>query len=164
MWLGLAILAIWITRRHLKSVFKRILGINRDDRSTNRILDDSDEPLPYRLAFLGLIAGGIFLLVFCLRAGMSFWAIATFFIIYFSISTAITRMRAELGPPTHELTPMNAAHIMVDVFGTRRIGASNLTIMSLFWFFNRTYRNHPMPHQLEAFKMAEKIVNFSWRW
>ncbi len=148
-WLGLAVLAIWITRRHLKSVFKHLLGIGKS-------LDDSDEPLPYRLAFLGLIVGGIFLLVFCLRAGMSVWAIITFFILYFSISTAITRMRAELGPPTHELTPMNAAHVMVDVFGVRRIGVPNLTMMSFFWFFNRTYRNHPMPHQLEAFKMAER--------
>ena len=91
-----------------------------------------------------------------MQAGMSAWAAVLFFLTFFAISTAITRMRAELGPPTHELTPMNAAHILVDVFGTRRLGARNLTVMSLYWFFNRSYRNHPMPAQLEGYKMAER--------
>ena len=65
-------------------------------------------------------------------------------------------MRAELGPPTHELVNMNAANMLVDVLGTRRIGANNLSIFPLFWFFSgRGYRGHLMPHQLESFKMAE---------
>jgi hypothetical protein len=29
-------------------------------------------------------------------------------------------------------------------------------MFSMFWFINRAYRSHPMPHQLEGFKIAER--------
>ena len=45
---------------------------------------------------------------------------------------------------------------MVTSFGTRTLGPSNLTIFSFFWFFTRTYDSHPMPHQIEGFKLAER--------
>ena len=31
-----------------------------------------------------------------------------------------------------------------------------MTMFSMFWWFNRSWRSHPMPHQLEGFKMAEQ--------
>ena len=150
-WIGFAILTFWATRRHLRHVFRAALG------ATGESYDDRREALPYRTAVTGLAVGFGLLVAFSMRAGMSAWAAVLFFLTYFAISTAITRMRAELGPPTHELTPMNAAHILVDVFGTRRLGSRNLTVMSLYWFFNRSYRNHPMPTQLEGYKMAERV-------
>jgi len=156
-WIGLGILAVWITRRHLRIVLKRVFISGRTRLlPSSSFVDDTKEPLPYRWAFFGLIGGLFFLIAFSIRAGMTIWAAVVFFMLYFGISTAITRMRAELGPPTHELTPMNAGHIMVDFFGTRRLGAANLTIIAFYWFFNRSYRNHPMPQQLEGFKMAER--------
>ncbi len=39
---------------------------------------------------------------------MSLLIILPFFAIFFMLSTAITKMRAELGPPTHELVNMNS--------------------------------------------------------
>ncbi|MCD6507718.1 hypothetical protein J7M22_14010 [Candidatus Poribacteria bacterium] len=148
-WIGLFFVAIWLARRHLTGVAKRIFLGSSD-------VDDSSEPFSYRLAALGLLGGAGFLTFFCLRAGMSLWIIFPYFLIFFMFSTAITKMRAELGPPTHELVNMNAANMLVDVLGTRRIGANNLSIFPLFWFFSgRGYRGHLMPHQLESFKMAE---------
>lgn len=136
--------AIYLARRHLRQVF-------------SRSPDDGSEPFKYRTAFLGIIGATLFLVFFCLKAGMDLWVILLFFALYFAISIAITRMRAELGPPTHELTGMNAGQMMVNVFGARRIGARNLLMIShYFWFFNRTYRNHAMPHQLEGLKMAQR--------
>ena len=70
-------------------------------------------------------------------------------------------MRAELGTPVHDLWYAGATGpdtIMVNIFGTKRLGPANLTTMGLFYGFNRDYRNHPQPHQLEGFKMAELIV------
>ena len=38
------------------------------------------------------------------------------------------------------------------------MGISNLLPMShYFWFFNRTYRNHAMPQQLECFKISQRV-------
>ena len=103
------------------------------------------------------MGGLVFIVFFCLRAGMDIWVILLFFFLYFAISIVITRMRAELGPPTHELTGMNAGQIMVDIFGSRRLGTENLLMIShYFWFFNRTYRSHAMPQQLEGLKIAQR--------
>ena len=145
---GLCIIAIWITRGHLKRVFGRVFS----DKSA---LDDSDEPMRYRSAVLVMMVGITFITLFCLKAGMSIWAIPLFFGFYFTISTAITRLRAELGSPVHDFEPAGLVDMMTKAVGTRHFGSSDLTMFSFFFFFNRTYRPHPMPHQLEGLKIAE---------
>ena len=149
-WFGVFFVAMWLSRNHLKSVAKNIfLGADKDKYA--------DEPFSYRVASIGILAGIAFLSIFCYRAGMSLNIILPFFIIFFMLSIAITRMRAELGPPTHEIVNMNSGNILVDILGTRRVGANNMSIFPLFWFFSgRGYRSHLMPHQLESFKMAER--------
>jgi hypothetical protein len=159
-YLGLAVIAIWVSRRHIKSVFKKVVGYDTD-------LDDSDEPMKYRTAVFGAIGGMAFIFFFCSKfgvasvfydsaAGMSSMVILIFFAMYFGISTAVTRMRAELGSPVHDLHRAGPDQIMVRFMGTRRLGGGNLGFFSMFWFINRAYRSHPMPHQLEGFKLAER--------
>ncbi|KPJ62196.1 hypothetical protein AMK68_05220 [candidate division KD3-62 bacterium DG_56] len=87
-------------------------------------------------------------------AGMSVLPAFLFLAIYLLLSIAMTRVRAELGAP-HEIYYVNPQSIMVTTLGTSFLGPHNLTIMSAFYWFHRCYRNHPMPNQLEAFKMAE---------
>jgi hypothetical protein len=130
-------------------VIKKALGIR------NKV-DDSNEPMPYRMAVLGLIGAFVFLIIFCNAAGMSIWVAILFFVIYYAISTAITRMRAELGSPVHDLHFIGPDQTLPKIFGTRRLGAPNLTMFAYLYFFNRAYRGHPMPHQLEGFKLAER--------
>ena len=118
-------------------------------------MDDIEEPVRYRTAILGIISGIIMILVFCYQAGMSVSVSLTFFAIYFVIVTAVTRVRAELGTPVHDLLYSGPDQILVRFLGRRRL-PGNLTMFSLFWFITRAYRSHPMPHQLEGFKMAER--------
>lgn len=146
-WVGLFFVAVWLGRSHLRTVIKCIFRGGSED---------ADEPVRYRTAAVGILVGMTLLVLFCYRAGMSLAIILPFFAIFFILSTAITRMRAELGPPTHELVNMNAGNMLVDILGSRRVGANNMSIFPLFWFFSgRGYRSHLMPHQLESFKMAE---------
>ncbi len=86
--------------------------------------------------------------------GMAAWAGLVFFAIYFALAIAITRVRAELGTP-HEIYFVNPQKIMMSVFGYQLLGPVNLAVISSMYWFNRGYRSHPMPNQLEAFKMAE---------
>lgn len=150
-WFGLFFIAIWVTRSHLKEVFKKVLGFKTS-------LDDSEEAISYRLAVILILASSGFIIWFCLRAGMTIGIIIPFFAIFYAFSVAITRCRAELGPPAHEMAGMmNSQQILVNILGSRRMGANNLTVSMYFWFFSgRGYRNHIMPHQLEGFKMAER--------
>ena len=148
-WIGFAVVLIWVTRKHLKEV---VLNVFNDKAAR----DESQESSSYRWGIMGILCCGAFLLFFSYRAGMSISIIILFFALYFAFATAIARMRAELGPPFHELTYVTPQNILTDVMGTRPLGAGNLTMFSMFWWFNRSWRSHPMPHQLEGFKMAEQ--------
>jgi len=147
-WVGLGILAIWLSRRSIIAIVKSVFSRKKPD--------DSDEPLPYRVAFTGFIAGIILLSVFSWFAGMSIIVALAFFGLYFIIILAATRMRAELGPPTHDLYFEGPDRILTSALGTKRLGAGDLSIFALFFWLTRDYRCHPMPHQLEGFKLAEK--------
>jgi len=149
-YLGLLVIAIWSCRRYLGQIFKKII------RHDDKILPDAEEPMKYRNALAGIIGGMIILVLFCRQAGMSIWVAVAFFLLYFGLSTAITRMRAELGSPVHDLHFSGPDMILTTALNTRRFTPNDLTIMSFFHFFNRAYRSHPMPHQLEAFKLAER--------
>jgi len=147
--IGLCVLALYLGRRHFIEVIKKVIGL----RST---LDDTHEPMRYRTAVLCLIGGMIALMVYCGYLGMSQWLVPLFFGLYFMIAIALTRLRAELGPPLHAIVLVNPQVVLVAGLGTRQLGTANLTLFSLFYWFNRFNRSHPMPHQLEAFKTAER--------
>ena len=143
-YMGIFLIAVWRSRKHLQN----ILGARVRPTSTR------DEPMSPLILVLALISGVAFLTFFCLRAGMSLWAILVFFGLYFAFSTAVSRMRAELGSPMHDLHYTGPERVMVAALGTRKLGPNNLSIFSFFWFFTRTFDSHPMPHQLEGFKLA----------
>lgn len=149
-WGVIIFLALWAGRRHFSQVFQTAF-------TRHRPLDDSREPLGYRTAILGIVLGSAFITWFCLMAGMKLWVVLCFFTIFYLISIGITRIRAELGPPAHEILGMNAGTLMIMGFGTQAIGGPGLAMFTMFWWFSgRGYRTHTMPCQLEAFKMAHE--------
>ena len=117
-------------------------------------LSRPNEPISYRATLIGLILGLVFIGGFCSKVGMSLWVIAVFFTIWLAISIAITRLRAELGSPVHDLHFIGPDEMMPRMFGIRGLGAANLTGFSYLYFLNRAHRSHAMPHQLEGFKLA----------
>jgi len=147
-YIAIAVLAIWGARKHIYSALRCVI-----DKSFR---DDAEEPVFYRTAFGCIIIGVAFLVLFCAKAGMSLWAFVLFFGFYFLLVFALTRLRAELGPPVNELYNIGPDQMLPKILGTRRLGASNLTMFALFWGFNRAHRCNPMPYQLEGFKLAEE--------
>ena len=163
-WIGLGLLALWISRRHLNRVFAAFVAGSRIgptrrpglDGTAPLGIDDSSEPMPYRYAVFGVIAGLLFLMLFGYRAGASLWAVAVFFCIYFITAVSLTKVRAGLGPPLHEMYGKDPGTIMVSALGSRHIGAANLTMLSFFFWLNRVNTAHPMPNQLEAFHIGRQ--------
>jgi len=147
--ISIGILSLWISRRQLVDVIKKFIG--------NKNVDDRDEPMRYRSAVLGLILGLTLLALFCLRMGISSWVAVLFLFAYLMVAIAVTRMRAELGPFYHEFYYGGSEQVLTALFGTKSIGPLSLTGLSLFWGITRAQSSHPMPHQLESFKMAERI-------
>lgn len=144
-YLMLAFLVLWGSRRHLFSAFRLVFS---------RRTESSRE---YQFAAVLGIMGLVCLFAFTRQMGMNWWVIPLYFGIYYIMGVSITRVRAQLGPPTHEMYQATPHKILVDMFGTRRIGASSLTSFGMLWGFNRGYRAHPMPHILESFRLGEQV-------
>jgi hypothetical protein len=147
--LAVGVVAIWTTRRHLARVFRALIGRQQ--------LDESREPLSYRATALMTFLAFAFLLVFSVRAGMSLWLAIPFFLVYFLITFSITRMRAEMGVPIHDMHNGGPDQLIPPMLGTSRLGARNLTVMAQYWFFNRAHYSDAMPVHLEGFKLADRI-------
>lgn len=154
-YMGIFFFAIWASRKHISEVINHIVTGKGD-------MDDAGEPLRYRAAGFGALVGGLLLVVFVYAMGMSLWLVVAFFAIYFAMSIAITRMRAELGPPAHDLHGAGPDTILPSVIGPAHLGPQNLVVLSMMFWFNRAYRAHPMPFQLEGYKMAER-ASMSYR-
>ncbi len=152
-YIGLLAFALWAGRSHLRQIFTSIFRKNHDTSA----YDDADEPMPYSVAVVGFIAGMVFFMLFSYKAGMSLWVVPIFFGIYFLLATMIARLRAELGFLVHDLHQIDPHGVMGRIFGTRRLGVNNLTVFSLYMFFNRAYRAHAMPQQLEALKISARV-------
>lgn len=150
--LALLAIACWHARHHLTSVLKQVV---RPDRVESRT-----EAISHRSAIITLGICVLLLAVFCVRSGMTLWAFAIFICVYLLIVVGLTRMRAELGPPIHAIGYLTPQYMIISLLGTRRLRAGNLTMLSLLnWLSGASYasfRTHPMPDQLEAFKLAER--------
>jgi len=141
--------SVWLSRTYLKQVLRTAVGL----KST---LDDRDEPMRYSVAIGGALLGVAALVGFSVFLGMSWWLAIVFFFLYFAIALAISRMRAEMGTPVHDLHFTGPDWTISSLIGPHALGAQNLSVFSLFFWFNRAYRSHPMPFQIEALKMAEQ--------
>ncbi|MDQ2798131.1 MAG: hypothetical protein M3Y13_00630, partial [Armatimonadota bacterium] len=139
--------SLWLTRNYFKQVLRRAVGLSSE-------VDDREEPIRYRAALIGIIVGLILLVAFATVLGLSWWLGVLFFLIYLALAVAITRMRAELGTPIHELG-LGPDNLIPNLLGTQMLTHRDLGGLTLLFWFNRSYRCQPMPIQLEAFKMAE---------
>jgi hypothetical protein len=147
--ISIFIMAMITGRHYFKDVLRNIFGMKSQ-------MDDSKEPVRYRNAVFGIIICLILLFIICRGAGMSWWAFLLFFSLYIIIATSVTRIRAQLGPPVHDIGGVNPQTVLLTIIDTRRFSRANLIVFSLFTWFNGTNRCHPMPHQLEAYKIADR--------
>ncbi|MBC8143015.1 MAG: hypothetical protein H7Y38_16445 [Armatimonadetes bacterium] len=144
-YLAILVFLLWNGRPYFAEVWKQILGEPSE-------VDDKNEAFSYRTAAIGALIGFAGLVGCTVWAGMSPGIAATAFAIYFALSLAVTRLRAELGPPVHDLHFSGPDHIMTRVAGTPAFKAQDLTMLSFFYWFNRAYRSHPQPGMIEGQK------------
>ena len=144
--LGLFATAIWVSRNYLSEVWQQI----------KRGHPKGDRGVPHRVAFAGLILSLGSLLAITTFIGMPLLLAVASIVLFLMFSFALSRMRAQIGAPSHEMAFMGPNQLIVDFAGTAALpeaGASRM--VTLFFFMNRIHRTHPMPHQLEALKMGD---------
>jgi len=146
-YVAVILMLTWSGRGYLKQVWLRIMGEKSE-------LDDSDEPMTYRTAAAGAIIGFFILCIFMRAIGLSPLVAIIAFLIYFILATAIARMRAELGPPVHDLHFSGPDYMITTSAGLGRLSNGDLVGLTYFYWFNRAYRSHPMPVGIEGMKLA----------
>ena len=66
----------------------------------------------------------------------------TFFLFFFALSMAITRLRAEIGFPDHDAHFCGPVQMITSGVGTTNLTATTKAVMPLFWFISRRFDNH----------------------
>jgi len=146
--LFLFVLFLFWSKRHLVQVLKIVFR--------PALSKDGSDRAQYTVAIVGLLFGMGFLVFFCSYAGMALWIAALFLGLFYAVSTVMTRMRAELGPPTHDF-PFVPMGFITNIFGTRRIDSSSLTQFAVFKFVDYGHRSNPMPSMLESLYLKDKL-------
>jgi hypothetical protein len=148
-----AVFGIWLGRRYFGEVLRQAIGhgIAAEAAPTGR-----REWLSMRVCVLGSLAGMAALTGFFIYFGMSAWLAIAAWAIYWVLAISVTRMRAELGPPAHDLHRGGPDFMLTSLLGTKPMGPRNLSLLTWFYWFNRAYRSLAMPHMLEGFAMARR--------
>ncbi len=141
---GLFCTAIWVSRGYLREVWAEIVHGGGEPRG-----------VPHRISFILLLLSLGLLGWIGYAIGLPWYFVIGYTIVFLAFSVAITRLRAQLGPPTHEMAFMGPNQLLVDFRGSQGLGESFIArTVTTFHFMNRIHRTHPMPHQLESIKMG----------
>lgn len=100
-YVGLAIFLVWGARKHLSQVATNAFGGARPPW-------DSDELLPSRVAFWGVVAGIAAVVAFCTMAGMSLWLALIYVLLFVGVALVYIRVRAQTGLPVNYVVPREA--------------------------------------------------------
>ena len=145
---GLAVFSLWLARPHLADAWRKAF---RGDNS----IDDSDEPMTYRAAYLGLFASSLLLIGFGVALGLPLGITLIFWTLLLLLAVTFTRIRAEAGLPWGQAPWGNAHGTMIAFAGGRAFSAHELTAFSFTRWFDSDWRCLSMPAQMEAMKIGD---------
>jgi len=157
---GYALFAVWAARPHLQRAGRCAFGSGDNGY-------DSGEPLPYRVAMPGLVAGLTFMVCFlALILEMQWWVAVAYTLMLFAIILTVTRLRAEVGLPTIELYQRGGDDLLRRVFGTKALTSHDHVANALLFFLHRTHRQFPAQHQTHTLRLAKQsnvsLRGFAW--
>jgi len=148
-YIGFFVMSTWSSRRYLARVFRTAFCGTKEE-------DESREAMRYRTAILGALGGFAFMACFARAMGMSPLVIVIFFVLYFVVAVLVSRIRAELGFPTHDAYIMGPHRLILTATGVEHVSKPDVSAFALFTWINRDYSSHPSPHMMESFKMTEQ--------
>ncbi len=140
----------YVSIPHLKQVLGRVFRRHE--------LDDSNELMPYGLAFWGLILSFILTVSWCYMAGISLWFAAFEVLIYmFFVAVVMARSTAEGGLLMTETSfrPVDMYSMLV---AKATLGGPTLTVLSLFdAVFTRDQRGLILTGFLDSLKISDGV-------
>ncbi len=150
--LGLTIVTLYLNRGYLKEVVKSILKEPGG-------IDDSNEPVSYRTAAIGLLCSIGVMVGFCVAGGMQPIIAVILIVLALTYMIAATRIRAETGNAWLFGPDIDVNALMTRTLGTGFMTPQDMTILAFMRpaVANFDMRCMPMPHHFDAFKMADAV-------
>lgn len=146
--LGLAMVSLWVSRKHLGEVFKAAFSFEPNPDAETR---------EYKYAVFGLLASMMGMVAFTRAAGASTPVAILFVTLVLLLLLAATRLRAETGNAWPVGPEVDSFRLMTSAAGTKAFSGADLTALS----YVRTatagldFRGTCMPHQFDGLKIAD---------
>jgi hypothetical protein len=156
-YMAVVVFAVWAARRHLAAVWRSVWPGAEGSAPSPLSEAEQGERLEYRLALGALLVGLGLTTWFAVTLGMPAAVGLCYMVLYLVINTAIAKIRAEAGAPTHGFHFAGPDHVLLTVIGPNRMKPREMAAWGLLFGFNRAYTGVPMPHQLEGMKMGEML-------
>ena len=146
--LGLAGVSIWVSRQHLRDVYRAAFKSNPDNDPDAR---------GYRIAVLGLVFCVLAMIAFTVIAGASLPIALIWVVLVFAYLIAATRIRAETGNVWPVGPEIDALRLLIMAGGTGMLRAADLTALTYVRAATaqQDFRGVCMPNQLDGFKMGD---------
>ena len=145
----------WMGREHIGTIFRKAFGIERVGQGGQRI-DDSNEPVSYRVALLGFLLGFITLIIFLVVAGVTTWVALVTLLSIFITSVVLTWMVVNGGLLLVQAPFFPSEYIDITL-GSNALGHKSLAILSFQRTFLRDWGEFMMPNFLHSFKAADEV-------
>lgn len=156
-WIAILAMTIYNARHHLEGVWRTAMGKPGG-------VDDTYEPIRYRWALIGALAGLLGMLAFLMAAGMELLLAFAYVSILLAMYVAIARIRCELGPPCQDLPASGPDIITTTAYTPQTLGSRNLANLTSLFFLNAEhYRTTPSGAHMETLKMGENHGGLSRR-
>jgi hypothetical protein len=154
---------IWRSRRHIEAIIHKTFSITgtRNARKgkphiPDSAMDDSNEPLPYRWAFLGLISMLFFQVILSYLMGISLWVALSITLFSAVMWVIFTWQVASSGVLIVHPT-FNPIMTLRTAFGDRLIGPRSLTINTIqARAFRTDLTQLTMPHIMNSFRISDE--------
>ncbi len=154
--LGLLFIIAYAARTHWKQVIAKALPfMGRGTRDGRHEVDDSDEPLPYAVAFWGFVLATVGLFAVLVALGMDVLLALTFLVMAYGFYLAVSWIATNGGMVMVQMRilPFDP---LIAIFGTKRFSPKGILTMCLLQeAFTYDQREFLMPSLLNAMKMAQ---------
>ena len=141
----------WMGREHIGSIFRKTFGTGGGQE-----IDDSNEPVSYRMALLGFFLGFLTLIVFLVVAGITTWVALVTLLSIFITSIVLTWMVVNGGLLLVQAPFFPSEYIDITL-GSNALGHKSLAILSFQRTFLRDWGEFMMPNFLHSFKAADEV-------
>jgi len=154
-YIAMAGLLTWIGRHHLLAVIRKAF-------TGDPAVDDSDEPMTYRMAVFGGLAALAVVIGWMVYAGMTPWLAVLYTVLILMVALVYSRIRAEIGVPLIWMFPYYQQYKAIKYFlGSRALMASgewrSATIFTTLVFMSRGYYPSLMGYQAESYRLSREV-------